>query len=376
MRLDLDTGFEALLSDPYADHPVRNAHILNGGGGQTSTQQQTQQSETGPPSYLQPYLKSAIQSVSDYYQQNPNAPQYYSGETVAPLSGTTQNAISNATNWANNNPMLPGSAASLNKFTSGAYVDPTTNPDYLKALSASHQPYIDQFNNQILPGVQSGFEGAGRYGSGANQNATQQAVKNLDTTINNADAQAGSQYYQQALNQMLTANSLVPGANQAQLNNINAQSAAGTMIDQNRQAQDAAAQAAYNYNSNAYPNYMAQYMAILNGGYPGGSSSGTSTGTTYQPTNQLGGIMSGAMGGIGLGLQAASLFSDVRLKENIAPIGKTHDGQNIYYYHYKGDRTPRVGLMAQEVAQTKPEAVELDPSGFLKVNYQKALGLF
>jgi hypothetical protein len=345
------------------------------GGGQQTTQQ-TQQSSSGPPEFLQPFLQSAVGKLNNYYDVNPNPPAYYSGETVAPLSSTTQGAIQAATSWAGSNPMIPGATASLNKFTSGAYVDPTTNPDFQKALSASHQPYIDQFNNQILPGVQSGFEGAGRYGSGGNQNATQQALTGLNTTINNADAQAGAQYYQNALNQQLQANSLIPGVNQAQLSNINAQSAAGTMIDQNRQAQDAANQAAYNYNANAYPNYIAQYMGILNGGYPGAQTNSTGTATSYQPSNQLGGIMSGAMGGIGLGLQAASLFSDARLKENIVPVGKTHNGHNLYYYNYKGDSTPQVGVMAQEVAQTKPEAVEVDPSGYLKVNYPKALGLF
>jgi hypothetical protein len=343
-----------------------------GPGGTTNT---TQNSSSGPPSYIQPYLQSAIGKLNNYYDTNPNPPAYYPGETVAPINSNQVSAIQGI-GGLTNNPALAASSGSLTNFVNGNYVDPTTNPDYLKALSASHQPYIDQFNNQILPGVQSGFEGAGRYGSGANQNATQQATKNLDTTINNADAQAGSNYYQQALGQMLQANSMIPGLNSAQLGNYSALLGAGTLQQQTQQSQDAANQAAYNYNANAYPNYIAQYMGLLNGGYPGGQSSTSGFSQSMQPTNTAGGILSGAMGGIGLGLQAASLFSDARLKENIAPIGKTHDGQNIYYYHYKGDRTPRVGLMAQEVAQTKPEAVELDPSGFLKVNYPKALGLF
>lgn len=345
-----------------------------GGTGQSVTQQQ---SETGPPSFIQPYLQSAVGKLNNYYDNNPNPPAYYGGETVAPINSTQQTAINNTADWANNNPLLPGSAASLNKFTSGAYVDPTTNPDYLKALSASHQPYIDQFNNQILPGVQSGFEGAGRYGSGANQNATTQAVNSLNTTINNADAQAGSNYYSQALGQMLSANSLIPGVNSAALANNSALLGAGTLQQQTQQSQDAAAQAAYNYNQNAYPNYIAQYMGLLNGGYPGGQSSMSGFQQSMQPTNTAGGIMSGIMGGAGLGLQAASLFSDVRLKEDIRPVGKLKDGQNVYSYRYKGLPQTHVGLLAQEVEEKRPEAVSTHPSGYKMVNYETATrGLF
>jgi hypothetical protein len=80
------------------------------------------------------------------------------------------------------------------------------------------------------------------------------------------------------------------------------------------------------------------------------------------------------------GVNAASLpfllgaFSDVRLKEDIQPVGKTYDGQNLYAYRYKGDPTPHVGLMAQEVEKIKPDAVFEHPSGYKMVDYGKALG--
>lgn len=276
------------------------------GGGSSGTTYQQSQSESGPPSFLQPYLKQGIWDLAYQYQTHPNAPAYYSGEAVAPLSTQSQQAVNAAGNLVSNNPVLPQAISSLNKFDSGAYVDPTTNPDYLNALAASHQPYIDQFNNQILPGVQSGFEGAGRYGSGANQNATQQALKTLGTTISNSDAQAGSNYYQQALGQQLQANSLAPQLNQALLGNVSALGAAGQTVDQNRQAQDAAAQAAYNYNSNAQMNYISQYLAMLNGGYPGGTNSGSGSAFSNQSSN--GGLFGNILGGVGLGLQGASLI--------------------------------------------------------------------
>ena len=64
-------------------------------------------------------------------------------------------------------------------------------------------------------------------------------------------------------------------------------------------------------------------------------------------------------------------FSDERLKHNIEPIGKTYDGQNIYRYDF-GDGRTTMGLMAQEVAERKPEAVGRGPGGFMTLDYDRA----
>lgn len=72
----------------------------------------------------------------------------------------------------------------------------------------------------------------------------------------------------------------------------------------------------------------------------------------------------GLFGLLGAGV---SLFSDERLKEDIKRVGKTDDGTPIYTYRYKGDDTVRMGVMAQE----NLDAAEMDPSGFLRVDYSK-----
>ena len=75
------------------------------------------------------------------------------------------------------------------------------------------------------------------------------------------------------------------------------------------------------------------------------------------------------MGGL-FGLASAPFqmfrFSDARLKENIRRVGQTDSGTPIYVYNYKGNPTPEMGVMAQDV----PEASVRDPvSGYLMVNY-------
>ena len=80
----------------------------------------------------------------------------------------------------------------------------------------------------------------------------------------------------------------------------------------------------------------------------------------------LGGLFQGA-GSLGLRL------SDARAKEDAEKIGETKDGLGIYSYRYKGDSKTQIGLMAQEVAQAKPDAVKTTPSGLMAVDYKKAL---
>jgi hypothetical protein len=66
-----------------------------------------------------------------------------------------------------------------------------------------------------------------------------------------------------------------------------------------------------------------------------------------------------------------AMFSDERLKEDIEPVGELYDGASVYRYRYKGDPTPRIGLLAQEVEQTNPDAV-IEVGGFKAVDYGRA----
>jgi len=77
--------------------------------------------------------------------------------------------------------------------------------------------------------------------------------------------------------------------------------------------------------------------------------------------------MLGGLFGLGSSLIKAS---DKRLKENIRPIGKLM-GEKIYEYNYKGDKSYQVGVMAQDVAKRRPDAVITRPDGYKAVNYGK-----
>ena len=275
------------------------------GGGSSGTTWQQSQSESGPPSFLQPYLQGGIGDLVAWYNAHPTAPAYYGGETVAPLSTQSQGAVDMASRLAADDPTLTAANHALGRFLGGSYVDPRTNPDYQTALAASFQPALDAFSRQVLPGIGSAYSAAGRYGSGARAGAIDQATRTLDDSLANAAASAGANYYTNALGQQLQAAQLAPGLNTANWQDVSGLAAAGRTVDRQRQAQDAAAQAAYTYNANAQMNYIAQYLAMLNAGYPGatnrGSGFSTSSATrSASPFDQaLGGI--GALTGI-LGL--------------------------------------------------------------------------
>lgn len=90
-----------------------------------------------------------------------------------------------------------------------------------------------------------------------------------------------------------------------------------------------------------------------------------------QQQQQLGGLF-GTIGTIG-SAALPFLLSDRRAKTDIKKVGKTNDGQNIYSYRYRAGGPRQMGLMAQEVQQKHPEAVARTLSGFLAVDYGKAL---
>jgi hypothetical protein len=72
-----------------------------------------------------------------------------------------------------------------------------------------------------------------------------------------------------------------------------------------------------------------------------------------------------------LGGSAAMMFSDIRLKENIEQVGILSSGLPMVEWSYIGLPGRHVGVIAQQALKFCPEAVELDPSGYLKVDYSK-----
>jgi hypothetical protein len=109
-----------------------------------------------------------------------------------------------------------------------------------------------------------------------------------------------------------------------------------------------------------YQNQMNQYNAKV------GSQNSMTSGIFG-----LGGSLLGAAGNAG-GFASLFAMSDKNLKESIVPVGK-ENGHHIYEFNYIGKPERYIGVMAQEVQETHPEAVH-EVDGYLAVNYD-AIGV-
>jgi len=82
---------------------------------------------------------------------------------------------------------------------------------------------------------------------------------------------------------------------------------------------------------------------------------------------------------VSAGIGIASMFSDVRLKKDIN-YSHIENGLNIYTWNWNctakelGIDSMEKGVLAQEILNTRPDAVSIDDSGYYKVDYT-ALGL-
>lgn len=67
-------------------------------------------------------------------------------------------------------------------------------------------------------------------------------------------------------------------------------------------------------------------------------------------------------------------ISDMRVKRDAVLLARLDNGIGLYRYRYDWSDQAYVGVMAQEVANVKPEAVLRGTDGYLRVNYSQ-LGL-
>lgn len=119
-------------------------------------------------------------------------------------------------------------------------------------------------------------------------------------------------------------------------------------------------------------------MAILEGNIRAGQIKSQAMGSMLQlgagAALAVGGTMAGSSMAATIGL---ALLSDKEVKTGVRFLRKLSSGVNLYAYKYIFDDErveERVGVMAQEVEEIMPDAVEKGDDGFLRVNYAK-LGL-
>lgn len=379
-------------------------------GQSSGTETVTQNSE--PWSQAQPYLQDIFRNSQQLYRQGA---EYYPGSTVVPFSNQTEQGMQGLEQQYNQSPIglqtaqntLTGVANSnqnnpfIQNVQNAGQVQNDAGANVLQSFANNGQqnPFLDaQFDraaSRVRDNTSAMFSKAGRYGSVAHQDQLSDSLGDMannfygqayETDANRRFGAAEALGARQAgdINRNLGAQSTAAGLSQGA--NSQAMQAAGMMPMLNdyagannrglmelggmreqmagQQIQDSMNR--WNFGQNAGWDLLNRYNSTVQ---PLAGLGGSSTGT--QPSSGPSTLQTVA----GLGMTAAGIFSDRRLKLDIKPKGEKL-GHKWYEFRYNTDAPEiiREGVMAQDILETNPEAVSVDASGYYKVNYSM-LGL-
>lgn len=198
-----------------------------------------------------------------------------------------------------------------------------------------------------------------------------QQADNLETRLQNQGITVGSNAYNRAMNnlQQTQNDSYNQAAYQSVLSGQNAFS--NSLND---------SMSAANFGNTAQQNYINQIMSLLQGSYSGydkamdiyGIQNGIDRRSQAASEANANEQMQAGLNAAMAAAQIGAMFSDVRLKENIVPVGQLYNGLTVYCFNFRGSSVPQLGLLAQEVAEVRPEAVYADENGYLLLRYDVA----
>lgn len=308
--------------------------------------------------------------------------QSYSGPLTAGINSQQQLGIGNINANAGYaqpylqqaNSMATGASNPLTQQQIESYLNPYTQnvvdatQAQFNAQNASQQSDLkgNLISQGALGGNRSGVLAAEL--SGQQSRAQNPVIAGLYQSGYGQALGTAAQQYQQ--NPMAGANAIAGyglQGQQAALQGAGQQVSAGNLLQQNEQAGYDAAYKQF-LQQQAYPFQTAQWYGNIAGAIApqyGSTSTGTGNSVSTQPAPSQWAQIAG------LGVAAASAFSDERVKEGVEPIGKAFDGQTLYRFRYKGSPQTHVGFLAQEVEGRHPEAVG-SYGGVKTVDYDRA----
>jgi len=270
----------------------------------------------------------------------------------------------------------------LRQYGSTARGDYLGSNPYLTSMANNMGFQVGRnFNENIMPGINATFAGAGRTGSGAHAIASGRAAGDASRAVSDATTSLLGRSYESERGRMQQAsNGLMQGyANDVSNIGRYAQMApqlAATDYQDIDQLQSVGYQVEglgrdivgddrdrYDYYMSLPERNLETYMRTVSGNF-GNTTHNTTPSNVHDTVNNA----------AWLAAMAGAFFSDIRLKENVRPLGITKGGHVVFSWEWNeegkklaGDQ-PTVGVIAQ---LTEPHLVELDETGYLKVDYTK-----
>lgn len=242
----------------------------------------TGSSSNTPWAAQQPYLTFGFDQAKQLYDYG--GPQYYSGNTYTPFAPQTNTALGMIEDRALAGSSVNTAASQMAADTlGGVYFD---NP-YLDDV-------VDRSAGVVKRGVDSMFSGAGRYGSGINQDILEENLGDMASGIYNTN-------YQNERNRQLSMTGLAPMiANQEYADANRLLGVGGIVQDQADRVLQSDINR-WNYNQNLPYTNLEMFNRNISGDY-GGTTSTTQTQPLYSNST--------AQNLLGVGLTGAGLLAN------------------------------------------------------------------
>lgn len=263
-----------------------------------------------------PYITTGLERAKTLFLGD-QQPTMYPGQTYVSPSQETLTALQQQQNIAQQqSPTLQAaqnaymqSYGGLGATAAGGFLQ--GNPYQQQMVEATARPLMQQYSNQILPGIASLYSKSGRYGSGAMQNAIGQATEQYGRALGDVSTNIiGNQYeqerarQQQAMMGLTNLAQAAPGVYAQQY--LPSQQLAQVGAQREAIAQQPLSEAMQRYSFQQQLPYQ-QLSGYLSSVY---GSPTASYGTTSQnmSTNPTIGALGGALSGGLLGMAANSAF--------------------------------------------------------------------
>lgn len=316
---------------------------------------------------------------------NQNTPLGDISYDINPGSTDANGNVTQQPSTTSNITLNPGVQSALNSDISATAGEANLTNQYESQINNTLQNPYNTANAGAVPTADAGFQQSQMNNMNAlEQPFVNQSNEQLQASLAAQGITGGSQAYNNAMN---TQNNSLNNLQEQNIQNATSQEQAQLGMQQSTYGQNLS-----NYNAN-YTEPLNEFSALQSGSQVSQPSFSTPAGTSVAGTNTAGIInqsyqdalgasnastasqnqLLGGLFGLGGSLGAASILapaaSDRRLKTNIQRIGSTKQGIAVYRYKYKTGGDWQMGVMAQELLKTMPQAVIKGVDGFFRVNY-------